>query len=61
MNLTEPTRAYIYRILAAAAAIAVAYGAVGADEVNLWLVLAVAVLGGGSGLAAVNTPTHRDD
>ena len=60
MNLSEPTRAYIYRILVATAAVAVAYGLIEAENVELWLVLAVAILGGGTGLAARNTSTSDD-
>lgn len=57
MNLSEHTRAYIYRILVAVAAIATAYGVLASDEAPLWLALATAVLGGGSALAATNTST----
>lgn len=57
MNLSEPTRAYIYRVLVAVSVLAVAYGRISAAEVPLWLELASAVLGLGSLLAAGNTST----
>ena len=57
MHLSEPTRAYIYRVLVAVSVLAVAYGRIAAAEVPLWLELASAVLGLGSLLAAGNTST----
>lgn len=58
MNLSESTRAYVYRILVAASLLVVAYGVVSSEEAALWLGVAAAVLG--NGLAAVNTTTSRD-
>lgn len=58
MNLSESTRAYIYRILTAASLLVVAYGLASTEEVALWLGVAAAVLG--NGLAAVNTSTKAD-
>lgn len=55
MNLSESTRAYIYRILTAVSLLVVAYGVASSEEVTLWLGVAAAVLG--NGLAAVNTST----
>ena len=58
MNLSEPTRAYIYRVLVAVSVLAIAYGRVSATEAPLWLELAAAVLGLGSVLASANTSTQ---
>ena len=55
------TRKYIYAVLVAAGVVAVGYG-IGADEVERWLVLAVAVLGiGGPGLALGNLADKAED
>jgi hypothetical protein len=56
---SEQTRAWVYRVLAAAVPLAIAYGAV-VDESTaaLWLALAGAVLG--LGLATANTSTTPD-
>ena len=54
-TLTEPTRAWIYRVLTACVPLAVAYGAVTEEVAVLWLAAAAAVLG--TGLAAANTST----
>ncbi len=59
MNLSEPTRAYIYRVLTAAVPLAVAYGVVGEQDAALWLAVAAAVLG--TGLAARHTSTKVPD
>jgi hypothetical protein len=53
MNLTEPTRAWIYRVLLAAQPIIVAYGFATDELAVLWLSLIAAVLG--TGLATINT------
>jgi len=42
--MTEKTRAYIYRILIAVGSLIVGYGLITANELALWLGLAVAVL-----------------
>lgn len=55
IHLTEPQRAYIYRVLSAVSLLAVAYGVATADEVALWLAAVSAVLG--LPLAAANTST----
>lgn len=57
--MTAARRAWIYRILCAAAPLAAVYGIVSESELPLWLGLAAAILG--NGLAAVNTPTKRGD
>lgn len=56
--MSETTRAYIYRILVAAAPLAAAYGLVTNETLALWLALAAAVLG--TGLAAANTATKPE-
>jgi hypothetical protein len=49
-------RAYIYRVLVAAGIVAVGYGVIRQDEVDLWVQLAATILGtAGLGLAAANT------
>jgi aspartate oxidase len=49
-------RAYIYRVLVAAGIVAVGYGVITQDEVDLWVQLAATILAtGGLGLAAANT------
>jgi membrane protein implicated in regulation of membrane protease activity len=54
----EQTRAYIYRILAAAGAVAVGAGIITGDNLVLWLGLAAAVL---NIMPAMNTTTKRDE
>lgn len=56
-TMSEPTRAWIYRVLTAAVPLAVAYGVVGEQDAALWLAVAAAVLG--TGLAARNTSTDK--
>ena len=54
----EATRAYIYRVLLAAGAVAVAAGVVPAEDLDPWLKLALAFLSlGPAALAAANTST----
>ena len=61
MNLSEPTRAYIYRVLFAAGVVAIAYGLLTAEQVDVWRTLAEAVLViGGPGQAARNTSTRTE-
>jgi hypothetical protein len=55
VNLSEPTRAYIYRALLALQPLAVAYGLVTDNLAALWINVAAAVLG--IGLATANTST----
>lgn len=58
MKLTMPstrTRGYLYRVTAAAGAVALFYGVVTAEELVVWLALAWTVLA--NAVAAVNTPT----
>lgn len=55
MNISEQTRAYIYRVLLALQPVVVAYGLLTEQMAVLWLSVAAAVLG--TGLAAVNTST----
>ena len=62
MNKIIPSpavRAWIYGILVAAAAVGVGYGVITAEQGNLWLAFAAAVLGLSNGLALVNTPKGR--
>lgn len=59
MNLTEPTRAWIYRVLLAAQPIIVAYGFATDELAVLWLSLIAAVLG--TGLATINTSTKTPE
>lgn len=55
LNLSETTRAYIYRVLVAVGALLVLYGVVGQDELNEWLVLAGTLLSVESTLASKHT------
>ena len=57
MNLSESTRAYIYRILLAVQPLVVAYGLLTDELAALWVGVASAVLG--AGLATLNTDTGR--
>lgn len=61
LNLSEePTRAYIYRVLFALAAVALVYRWGTAEQIEVWRVLAEALLTlPGPGLAAANTSTTR--
>ena len=54
----EQTRAYIYRILAAAGAVAAGAGVITGDNLVLWLGLAAAVL---NIMPAMNTTTKKDE
>lgn len=53
--MNKAVRAYIYRIVTAAAPLLVAYGVVQESQVPMWIALAAAVLG--TGTAALNTST----
>lgn len=53
--MSEATRAWIYRVLIAAAPLLVVYGVVDNETAPLWVALGAATLG--NGLAAVNTST----
>ena len=55
MNLSESTRAYIYRTLLALQPLAVAYGLLTDNLAALWVNVAAAILG--IGLATANTST----
>ena len=56
--LTEPRRAYLYRVALAVMALLTIYGVVDADTAPVWLGVVFAVLGiGSAGLATVNTTT----
>ena len=60
-TLTEPTRAWIYRVLFAAAAVALVYRWGTAEQIEVWRALAEAVLTlGAPGLAARNTSTRTE-
>lgn len=49
-------RAWIYGVLVAASAVAIGYGLITAEQGNLWLSLAGALLGLSNALALANTP-----
>lgn len=49
-------RAYLYRLMVAAAGVAVLYGILTVEEAGVWLVLGGAGLGLSNGLALANTP-----
>lgn len=49
-------RAWVYRVLGVASAVAVFYGVVAAEEAALWVSAVTALVG--NGLAAVNTRTR---
>lgn len=56
--LTEPIRAYLYRVLFAAAAVALVYRWGTAEQIDVWRALAEALLTlPAPGLAARNTST----
>jgi hypothetical protein len=56
ISFTERTRHYLYGVVAAIIALLMGYGILGAEEVPLWIALAVAVLGVGTNtLASRNT------
>lgn len=55
-KITERHRAYAYRVMCAAAAVAVGYGVLTSNEAVLWLGLANALA---AGPAAANTSTAR--
>ena len=59
MNLSEPTRAWVYRVLLAVIPILTAYGVVDDQLAPLFIALGAAVLG--TGLAVGNTSTKGDD
>ena len=52
---SEQVRAYIYRVLIAVGAAAVAYGLVSSEELAVWLGVVTAVL---NIMPAANTSTH---
>jgi hypothetical protein len=61
MNIKDPkTRAWLYGIMVAAAALAVVYGIVTVEQAGGWVVLAGAALGISNGLALANTPKGKD-
>ena len=59
MNLSQNTRAWIYRVALAVLPLLVLYGVLAAEDVPLWAALVGSVLV--PGLAVANTPTgtHR--
>jgi len=60
--LTPAVRKWIYGIVAAGIPILVIFGTVAAEDIQVWLNFAAAVLGlGAAGLALPNTPTSTDD
>lgn len=54
--MSEPTRAWIYRVLTVAVPLLVTYGVVDDQVAPLWVALGAAVLG--TGLASANTSTR---
>ena len=55
-------RKWAYGLIAAAIPILVLFGTVAAEDVQVWLNFAAAVLGlGAAGLALPNTPTSTDE
>ena len=61
MNLSEPTRAYIYRLILAAASIALVYRWGTAEQIDVWKALAEAALTlPAPALAARNTSTRTE-
>ncbi len=57
MNLSEHTRAWIYRVLLAAQPLIVAYGVASSEQAAMWIAVVSALLG--TGLASVNTSTKQ--
>jgi membrane protein implicated in regulation of membrane protease activity len=55
---SEQVRAYIYRILVAAGAVATSAGIITGDDIMVWLGLAAAVL---NIMPALNTKTKKDE
>lgn len=55
---SEKTRAYIYRVLIAAGAVAVGMGYITGDNIMLWTGLAAAVL---NIMPSMNTTTKSDE
>lgn len=55
--MTEPVRAWIYRVLMAAGVVALAYGLLTDEEIATWLGLAAAVL---NILPVANTTTSKE-
>ena len=61
MHLSEPTRAYIYRLILAAASIALVYRWGTAEQIDVWKALAEAALTlPAPALAARNTSTRTE-
>jgi hypothetical protein len=56
LNLSPRTRAYLYRVMTAAGAVALVYGFISGEELGVWLTLAGVALGTTSGLAHANVP-----
>ena len=52
-------RAWIYGVLVAGSLVAIGYGFITAEQGNLWLTLAGAILGLSNGLALANTPKRE--
>ena len=61
-TFTPAVRKWIYGIVAAGIPILVLFGTVAAEDVQVWLNFAAAVLGlGAAGLALPNTPAGSDE
>lgn len=54
--MTEKTRAYIYRVLAAVGTVVTAYGLISTNELATWLGLVTAIL---NIMPIANTSTHN--
>lgn len=62
MNLNPATRKWIYGIVAAGIPLLVIFGVVAAEDTQMWLNFAAAVLGfGAASLALPNTPPSDGD
>ena len=62
MGLTEPIRAWIYRISVAAFALAFVYGLIDQDKIDEWIALILVILGGGTTtMASLFTSTKRPE
>lgn len=61
-TFTPAVRKWIYGIVAAGIPILVLFGTVAAEDIQVWLNFAAAVLGlGAAGLALPNTPASSDE
>ena len=62
MHLTEPVRAWIYRVAVAAFVLALVYGLIDSDKVDEWLAFIAIILGGATtGMASLFTSTKHPE